>query len=344
MKKLTAALLCGAMLLTGCSEKKPEDTQAHTRDLFAMDTFMTMKAYGDNAEQGLSAAAEEITTLEKLLAVTDENSDISRINNSSGKPVEVSEDTAAILSAGISYGDLTGGALDITVYPVLREWGFTTGEYRIPESGELKELLERVDYKQVRVEDGRVTLPGDFMVDAGSLAKGYTSDKVIGILRDSGVESAVVSLGGNVQTLGKKPDGSQWKVAVKDPFAPEKEMCIVSIDEKAVITSGSYERNFTGEDGNNYWHIIDPSDGRPADNGLVSVTVIGDSGLMCDALSTAIFVCGTEGAEELWRQQQDFDLILVTDDHRLLITEGIEDSFTNIGSMETEVLRLDKTS
>ena len=344
MKKLTAALLCGAMLLTGCSEKKPEDSQAHTRDLFAMDTFMTMKAYGDNAEQGLSAAAEEITTLEKLLAVTDENSDISRINNSSGKPVEVSEDTAAILSAGISYGDLTGGALDITVYPVLREWGFTTGEYRIPESGELKELLERVDYKQVRVEDGRVTLPGDFMVDAGSLAKGYTSDKVIGILRDSGVESAVVSLGGNVQTLGKKPDGSQWKVAVKDPFAPEKEMCIVSIDEKAVITSGSYERYFTGEDGNNYWHIIDPSDGRPADNGLVSVTVIGDSGLMCDALSTALFVCGTEGAEELWRQQQDFDLILVTDDHRLLITEGIEDSFTNIGSMETEVLRLDKTS
>lgn len=344
MKKLTAALLCGAMLLTGCSEKKPEDSQAHTRDLFAMDTFMTMKAYGDNAEQGLSAAAEEITTLEKLLAVTDENSDISRINNSSGKPVEVSEDTAAILSAGISYGDLTGGALDITVYPVLREWGFTTGEYRIPESGELKELLERVDYKQVRVEDGRVTLPGDFMVDAGSLAKGYTSDKVIGILRDSGVESAVVSLGGNVQTLGKKPDGSQWKVAVKDPFAPEKEMCIVSIDEKAVITSGSYERYFTGEDGNNYWHIIDPSDGRPADNGLVSVTVIGDIGLMCDALSTALFVCGTEGAEELWRQQQDFDLILVTDDHRLLITEGIEDSFTNIGSMETEVLRLDKTS
>lgn len=344
MKKLTAALLCGAMLLTGCSEKKPEDTQAHTRDLFAMDTFMTMKAYGDNAEQGLSAAAEEITTLEKLLAVTDENSDISRINNSSGKLVEVSEDTAAILSAGISYGDLTGGALDITVYPVLREWGFTTGEYRIPESGELKELLERVDYKQVRVEDGRVTLPGDFMVDAGSLAKGYTSDKVIGILRDSGVESAVVSLGGNVQTLGKKPDGSQWKVAVKDPFSPEKEMCIVSIDEKAVITSGSYERYFTGEDGNNYWHIIDPSDGRPADNGLVSVTVIGDSGLMCDALSTALFVCGTEGAEELWRQQQDFDLILVTDDHRLLITEGIEDSFTNIGSMETEVLRLDKTS
>ena len=344
MKKLTAALLCGAMLLTGCSEKKPEDSQAHTRDLFAMDTFMTMKAYGDNAEQGLSAAAEEITTLEKLLAVTDENSDISRINNSSGKPVEVSEDTAAILSAGISYGDLTGGALDITVYPVLREWGFTTGEYRIPDPGEIKELLERVDYKQVRVEDGRVTLPGDFMVDAGSLAKGYTSDKVIGILRDRGVESAVVSLGGNVQTLGKKPDGSQWKVAVKDPFAPEKEMCIVSIDEKAVITSGSYERYFTGEDGNNYWHIIDPSDGRPADNGLVSVTVIGDSGLMCDALSTALFVCGTEGAEELWRQQQDFDLILVTDDHRLLITEGIEDSFTNIGSMETEVLRLDKTS
>ncbi len=343
MKNIVAAILCGAFLLTGCSAEKPDKvvSEAHSRDIFAMDTFMTMKAYGENAEGALSEAAVKITNLEKLLAVTDPESDISRINSGSGSAVQVSDDTAAIIEAGLKYGEMTGGALDITVYPVLREWGFTTGEYKIPTNEEITSLLKSVDYTKVQLTDDRVEIPQGFMVDTGSLAKGYTSDRVIEILREKGVTSAIVSLGGNVQSLGLKPDGSQWKVGIKDPFQPDSEMCIVAVGEKAVITSGNYERFFEGEDGRLYWHIIDPSDGAPADNGLVSVTVIGDSGLMCDALSTALFVCGTDKAQQIWRCEQSFDMVLVTDDHRLFVTEGIADSITNISSMDMEVLSLD---
>ena len=172
----------------------------------------------------------------------------------------------------------------------------------------------------------------------GSLAKGYTSDSIIEIFRENGVESAIVNLGGNVQTLGTKPDGSLWKVGIKNPFQPDSEMCIVSVEDKAVITSGNYERYFTGEDGKNYWHIIDSKDGRPADNGLVSVTVIGSNGMMCDSLSTALFVAGTENAVEYWQNNGDFDMILVTDDGKLLITENIEKNLKVICSMPVEVI------
>ena len=118
-------------------------------------------------------------------------------------------------------------------------------------------------------------------------------------------------------------------------------MCIVSVGEKAVITSGNYERYFTGDDGKKYWHIIDKTDGYPADNGLVSVTIIGDSGIMCDALSTALFIAGTEKAQEYWRKNGGFDMILVTDDRRIIYTDGIESGFKNMSDMPAEVISVD---
>lgn len=176
------------------------------------------------------------------------------------------------------------------------------------------------------------------MLDLGALAKGYTGDELMEIFHENGVKSAIVSLGGNVQALGKKPDGSLWKVAVRNPFSPETDMCTVEIEGKAVITSGSYERYFTGEDGVDYCHIIDPKSGRPVHNGLVSVTVIGESGTECDALSTALFVMGADGAVEFWRKNGDFELILVSDDGKIMYTEGLEGSFKNLGKMPAEVI------
>ena len=183
---------------------------------------------------------------------------------------------------------------------------------------------------------GRLASAGDFDTLAG-----YTGDKVIETLRENGADAAIISLGGNVQAFGEKPDGSAWKVAVRDPFTPDNDMCTIEIGEKAVITSGNYERCFTGDDGKVYWHIIDPADGFPADNGIVSATIIGDEGLTCDALSTAMFVEGLEGACELWKNDRSYDMILVTDDSRIFYTEGIADSFTNLTSMPAEVIPVD---
>ena len=335
-----AALLGAAAVLTvfpGCGENAPAHISAE-RDVFAMDTFMTMKAYGSRAETALEEAEQRIRQLEDELSVTSSDSDICRINSADGESVEVSEDAVTLIEAGISYWNETSGALEISVYPVLAEWGFTTGEYKIPDPEKLKSLLANVDSGKIEVDSSSVRIPEGSKIDLGALAKGYTGDEIMDICRENGVTSALISLGGNVQTLGKKPDGSEWKVAVKDPFAPDTNMCVLCVSDKAVVTSGNYERYFTGDDGRDYWHIIDPKDGYPADNGLVSVTVIGESGLRCDALSTALFVAGTEGAKSYLREHTDVDAVLVTDDDRLLYTGGIADKLDNISGKSTEVI------
>jgi len=335
-------LLAAALLLTGCGTNSSSGSQSvsYSRDIFAMDTYMSIRSYG-GSESALDAAEKRIHDLEAELSVTVPDSDISRINSGSGTPVEVSSDTLTIVKNAIETGALTDGALDITAYPLVKEWGFTTGNYNIPSAERISELLPCVDYRKINISGSTVALSADQQIDLGALAKGYTGDKVIAALRENGADAAVISLGGNVQTFGHKPDGSPWKVAVRDPFSPEKDMCTVEIGEKAVITSGNYERCFTGEDGKSYWHIIDPADGFPADNGIVSATIIGDRGIDCDALSTAMFVKGLDGAAGLWRADRTYDMILVTDDARIFYTEGLEGTFTNTSDMPTEVIRVD---
>ena len=300
---------------------------------------MSMKAYGDNAQKALDDSRELIMRLDSELSVTDEGSCIYELNKN-GKGT-VTDSAAVLINKAVEIGDRTGGALDISLYPVLKEWGFTTEDYHIPDDKILADLLSDVDYKSISISGNEVTLPENVQIDLGALAKGYTSDSIMKQMSSDGVDSAIVSLGGNVQAIGGKPDGSAWKVSVRDPFAPDTDMCIVEIKDKAVITSGNYERFFTGDDGKNYWHIIDPADGYPADNGLVSTTIIGESGLECDALSTAFFVAGKDKAVDYWRSDRSFDMILVSDDGKIYYTEGIADSFKNISSMEAEVLRLD---
>lgn len=311
------------------------------RDVFAMDTYMNLKAYGNNAEAALDKAEKRIYELEGELSATSETSDVWKLNTSDGKTVTVSDDTARLVDKALEMGDLSGGALDITLFPVLKAWGFTTGSYRIPDDSELAMLLEKVDHRSIKAEGNSVTLPKGTEIDFGALAKGYAGDEVMQIFSEQGVTSGIISLGGNVQALGSKPDGSDWRVAVRDPFSPEKDMCIVDISGKAVITSGNYERFFTGEDGKTYWHILDPEDGCPADNGFVSVTVIGDSGVNCDCLSTAIFVAGTEGAPDIIAKFPENDFILVSSDGKIYYSSRIKDKFENLSDMTAEVIPFD---
>ena len=340
MKRLKIILIATIIMLCGCTDwGSNESGHMAERDIFAMDTFMNLKAYGEQADNAIGEASEKITELEDMLSVTDEKSDIWKINHANGSEVNVNEDTLRIIDTAIDIGNKTNGSLDITVYPVLKEWGFTTGSYKIPDDVIITQLLERVDYFRVKTNTRSVTIPQDHQIDLGALAKGYTGDRIIEILSEHGIESAIINLGGNVQTMGRKPDGSLWNVAVTDPFSPNSNLCVVAVENKAVITSGSYERYFVGEDGKKYWHIIDPSDGYPADNGLVSVTIIGESGLMCDALSTALFVAGTENSVEYWNSSgENFDMILITDEGKMLVTEDIEQDLTVIGNYEYEVI------
>lgn len=318
---LAAALLC-ILLPAGCTQQKEEPIT-----VFAMDTVMELTPYGPHGAEAGALAAARLQELDRLLSVTAEDSDLGRINRSQGQPVAVGGDTFALLEAALALGEQTGGALDITIYPVVRAWGFTTDSFQVPSEEELKEVLSKVDAGAVQLdaEAQTVTLPEGMALDLGSVAKGYAGDQVIDLFREAGVASAIINLGGNVQTLGTRPDGTPWRVAVRDPSGTGL-AGVLEVADQAVVTSGGYERYFEA-DGERYWHIIDPQTGCPARSGLASATVVAESGLLCDGLSTALFVLGAEKSAELWRSMGGFDYLLIGEDGSVTITSGIADQF-----------------
>ena len=344
MKKIWYVLTL-TLLLSACGAR---NAAQHKLDFFAMDTVMEFSAYAD--ESLLAEARDIVADIENRVSTTREASEIYALNRDGGGTV--SPETAALLDTALSMCRMTGGAFDVSIYPVVRAWGFTTGEYRVPSFDETAALLENVDYARIRLNGENVTFPEGMEIDLGGVAKGYAGREAAAYLRERGVTSGLLNLGGNVQTIGSKPDDSAWRVAIRDPQDPAAYAGIVEIRDKAAVTSGGYERYFTGDDGETYWHIMDPATGRPARNGIVSATVIADDGqtywhimdpatgrparsgllsatviaddgALCDALSTALFVMGAEQAERFWRNYRDFEMVLLTEDGEAIVTPGL---------------------
>lgn len=327
-------LLLAFLLLFGCA-RSGEPKEARTQFL-AMDTVMTFRAYGDSGAEALSAAERAVYRLEAALSTELEESEIYAVND--GGVGVVGEDARIVLECALTVYRETGGAFDITIYPLMRAWGFRSGEYRVPGDAELSALHALVGSDGVTLSGNTVTLkrPGSG-IDLGAIGKGYASDAAAAAIRAEGVSSAILSLGGNVYAVGKRPDGSDWLVAIQDPFEQSEMVGAVAVSDMAVVTSGGYQRFFI-ENGKRYHHIIDPRTGRPSESGLASVTVICDSGMMADALSTALFVLGEEGAIAHWRAHSgEFDAVLVTDEGAVLVTQGLEGRFS--GAEHTILLR-----
>lgn len=341
MRKLfLTVFISAAIFFSSCSLK---DAPAE-KTVFAMDTYMKLTAYGNNAEEAISASEEKISELERLWSVTDKSSEIYSVNHSGGKSVSVSTYTAELLELSLKISETTEGALDCTMYPILKEWGFTTGEYKIPDDEKIIELLENTGCKNIAFDGVNVTLPENFQIDLGAVGKGFTGDIVSQIMRENGVTSALLDLGGNIQTVGTKPDGTPWKVGLRNPFG-DGLFGVLELSDKAAVTSGGYERYFIGEDGETYWHILDPETGKPARSGIISATAVGENGGICDALSTSLFVMGLEKSEKFWKRQGDrldFEMVLVAEDGKIFITEGLEEGFTPTNAfenMEVTVIR-----
>ena len=337
MKRQLAALLLTifALSLTACGETA---TESETRTVYAMDTVMNLTVYGENAAAALESAEKELHTLdEAVLSRTAEGSELYALNTSNGETVECGADDIlpALIETALTISDATEGAFDPTLAPVLDAWGFTKDEHRVPSADALKELLSHTGCGKVALEktaDGwTVTLLDGAQLDLGGIAKGYAADLLRAQLEKEGVTSATLDLGGDVFVMGRKTDGSDWRIAVKDPADTESYLGVVSAADKFIVTSGVYERYFE-ENGVRYHHILDPKTGCPAESGLVSVTVLCENGAWADALSTACFVLGPDGAlalrDDLADQGTDFELILVTDDGRVLYTDGLAGAFT----------------
>lgn len=334
-------ILSVSLFLTACAPQLSEEPgEAVQTDFFAMDTYMTFTAYGNGAEEALTRAEEEIRKLESEWSVTDEDSEIYEVNHSGGTPVTLSDDTAEIIRFALEMAEKTDGALEPTIYPVLTAWGFTTDENRVPAREELRELLGRTGYEKVELDGNQIYLPQGMELDLGAVGKGYAGDIAAELLKQAGITSALLNIGGNIQAVGSRPDGTDFRIGIRNPFG-EGEIGVLSVSDRAVVTSGNYERYFIGEDGKQYGHIIDPATGYPADNGLVSVTIITGEGKEGDALSTAMFVKGLKEAQEYWRTYQDFDMIAVTEDGQVYLTPGVEKQFTlnaAFGNMELHII------
>jgi thiamine biosynthesis lipoprotein len=232
--------------------------------------------------------------------------------------------------------ETTNGAFEITIYPLMELWGFTSGDFSVPNENELKQLLSNVGSdKLIFDEDSSTLILGENQgVDLGGIAKGFTSMRLMDIFEEYELVSGVVSLGGNVQCYHSKPDGSLWRCGIENPFEPDDTsslLGILSVENKAVITSGAYERYFIDEQtGKTYHHILDPKTGYPAENGLVSVTVVSENGMLADGLSTACYVMGLEESLAYWQEYgQDFDLILMDENKEVYVTESLADFFTS---------------
>lgn len=321
------AALALAFAAFGCTS----GSEPVKREVFAMDTHMNIICYGSRAESAADAAIDEIRRIDSLLSIQSTSGSIYRVNESGS--ASVGDETAKLVEYALELHNDTGGAFDVTVLPLMKLWGFTSGEYRVPSEAEIAAVLACIGSEKLSLSGEKLDLGDALGIDLGGIAKGYTSDRLTELFRQRGITSACVSLGGNVQCLGAKPDGSAWRCAILHPFNKDsgEYLGIVSVVDKAVITSGAYERNFTDEKtGKLYHHIIDPKTGFPAESGLASVTIVSDSGVLADTLSTACFIMGLEGSIEFWKTSgYDFEMILMSDDGEIHITSGLSESFTS---------------
>lgn len=305
-------------------------------DLFAMDTYMTMKAYGPGAQSALNDISSMISDLDSRLSVTNTESEIYQLNHAEGKSVPLSDATADLLRKALALGDTTGGALELTSYPLSLAWGFTTGDYQIPDQEAIDGLLPLVDDSAITLDGTSATLPTGAQLDLGAVAKGYAGDRAAELLKAAGVTSALLNLGSStIRAIGSKPDGSPWRIALQDPNDTSAYAGVVSATDLSIDTSGGYERYFEGDNGEIYWHILDPGTGYPAKNGLISVTVLSGSALTGDGLSTALFVMGLNDAIDYWQENGGFEFIFITDQNEIYVSQGADSLFQPLGSYET---------
>lgn len=330
------------IMLVGCSNENEVNTSKTTstttvndtipasKEFFAMDTYMEVNAYGDNGEKAVAKAEKEVNKLDSILSTGKSTSEISKLNKN--KKQVVSADTMSLIKESVKISKETNSAFNPTIYPLMELWGFTTKNYYVPKDNEIKTLLNHMDIDNIKIDERKNEVSfkdSNMKIDLGAIAKGYTSSKIIDIFKENNIKSGMVTLGGNVQVLGKKPDGSLWKVGIQNPIGEDEYLGVLQTSDKAVITSGGYERNFT-KNGKTYHHILDPSNGYPANNGLTSVTIISSDGTLADALSTSLFVMGKDKAIDFYKKSNyNFDFILYTSDNKLIISDGIEDIFSS---------------
>lgn len=336
LKSKYISLLCILSLLSaslwGCAAPDRNSVLSVQDTFIAFDTVVTLTLYGTNDASIFDDIEQLCTDYENLFSRTVPGSDVYRINHAGGTPVVVDSETLLLVKEALYYCELTDGAIDITIAPVKDLWDFSsagktvTRDY-LPSDTALAQALSHVDYRCVQCDEtaSAITLNDpDAQIDLGFIAKGYIADRLKESLIAAGITSATINLGGNVLTIGTKPDGTPFKIGIEKPFETSTPIEVLSVEDQSVVTSGIYERYFQIDD-TIYHHILDPQTGYPVDNNLLSVTIISDSSMEGDALSTSCLLLGLSKAEALIETMDGIDAIFITDDDTIYDTRQSAD-------------------
>lgn len=314
-------------LLTSCNSSGTNEVYRETEFLFHTEVFI--EAYGKNAEKGIKVAIEKMATIDQAANSYSENSEVTRLNKAAGKqPIAVSKDIFDLLDYSLKMAEMTDGAFDPTVGPLVKLWQKANSEQTLPSAEQIQETLQLINYKNVIMNSDNMTVfltePG-MSIDLGAITKGFAVEKGLEILKEAGITSGMIRAGGNIYTIGTKENGEAWQVGIRDPFNLENTIGYLEPINQVVDTSGNYEQFFTLDD-KSYGHIIDPHSGYPAEK-AASCAIITDRPALADALSTASFTLGTDKGIELIEAVPETEGIMIGKDGKHFMSSGFKGIF-----------------
>ncbi len=338
-----AMILAAVLLLAGC-ESPSVTPERHSKLL--LGTAITVSVYDEVSDQIIDQVFARVAEIQDKMSVSESDyasTELLAVNRAAGDtPVRVSPDTFEVVQRALEFSRRTSGVFDVSVEPLVNLWAIGTEYAAVPGDEEIARALALVDYRELELDpfERTVYLPRAGMgVDVGGIAKGFAADEAARILRDAGIAHALLDFGGNILTVGHKPDGSLWRIGIQVPFSSRGEyLGIVTVHDAAVVTSGVYERYFE-EDGVRYHHILDTQTGRPARNGLLSVTIVASESIVADALSTAVFALGLERGRRFVENLYGVEALFVTEQNELYLTSGMDQYFTASNESYTVVTR-----
>lgn len=320
MKRIqTLSLLCILVLLfTSCKTNTPKQI---SKTGFYFDTVIEITLYNTTDYSIIDNCFSFCNDLEQTVSRTVKSSDIYKLNHAFGESITVSDTTLELIEIGIKYGDLTNGKFDITVAPLVELWDFKNNSGNIPTKKDIESSLSHIDYKNILIENNQITLLDPAAaIDLGGIAKGYMADKLKEYLIGTGIQSALINLGGNILTVGSKPNGDSFHLGIQKPFEKQGvSITSVKVVDSSVVSSGIYERYFKVDD-IIYHHILDTNTGYPCENNLLSVTILSENSVDGDALSTACFTLGIQEATSLIKTLKNVEAIFITKDYQIIDT------------------------
>lgn len=322
-------ILIVLLLFGGCSKKANNSVE---KTELMLGTVCNIKIYDNPKDSTFEKAFSRIRDLEAKFTINKTGSEVDEINNAAGiKAISVSEDTFYNIKEGIRFSSITNGEFDITVGPLVKLWGIGTDSARVPTQEEIDSQKSLINFKDIELDETNRTVMlkrKNMLIDLGGTAKGYIADEVAKVLRENGVNHAIINLGGNVLTINNNTNGKPWRIGVQNPFSEERGTSIGTLDvvNKSVTTSGIYER-YIEYQGIKYNHILDVHSGLPVNNEIAGVTIISDKSLDGDGVDTGVLLMGLQKGLEVIKSEKNFEAIFVTKDKDIYITSGLKDKF-----------------